>query len=121
MSVRHYTPYQDIDIDHINFALGADRHNKPSIALTYGAAGSEVAMVSCPAITMWPRVTGDGNFGTMWGPADITKAKFTLDWPDTPISGSTNEHFNEFRTKMEEIDERLLTFVADNQLMILGR
>ena len=118
---KHYVPFTELDINHVHFALGADRHNKPSIALTYGAAGGEVAMVSCPAITMWPRITGDGNFGTMWGPADITKAKFTLDLTDTPISGSENASFNAFRAKMEEIDERLLTFVTDNQLKILGR
>jgi len=84
-------------------------------------AGGEVAMVTAPSVTLWPRCSGDGNFGTMWGPTDITKAKFTLDLNDAPIGDTPNQDFESFKQKIEAIDDKLLHFVTENQLKILGR
>ena len=49
------------------------------------------------------------------------KAKFTVDLTDAPINGTMNEQFNQFATQMTLVDERLLDFVQQNQLKILGR
>ena len=118
---KHFYRYQDLDVHQIAFALGTDRNGKTTVSMTYQPASSEVALVTCPAVTMWPRVTGDGNFGTMWGPADITKAKYTLDLSDAPINEQNNVEFVEFAKRMEAIDDALLHFVTENQLKILGR
>ena len=71
MASKKYTNYQEMKADEINFALGTDRHGKATIQMYFGETAAEVAMVSPACVTNWPRVTGDGNFGTMWGPTDI--------------------------------------------------
>tara|TARA_B100000073_G_scaffold300289_1_gene266653 strand:- start:2231 stop:2917 length:687 start_codon:yes stop_codon:yes gene_type:complete len=78
-------------------------------------------MVSAPAITQWPRCTGDGNFGTMWGPSDVTKAKYTIDLCDAEINGKPNTEFTAFSKIIDMIDDKLLDFVHANQLPLLGR
>jgi len=119
--MKHFFQYAQIDVEQIHFTLGVDRAGKPNVNMSYGPDRGELAMVSAPAVTMWPRCSGDGNFGTMWGPTDITKAKYTLDLGDQAIQDKTNEHFAVFMALMERIDERLLDFVTENQLKILGR
>eukprot|EP00966_Prymnesium_polylepis_P180807 4187660-Prymnesium_polylepis.2 len=79
---RTFMRAADMRADDMRFALGVDRAGKATVVLTRGPNCAEVAMVTPPAVTMWPRVTGDGNFGTMWGPTDITKATFTQDLTD---------------------------------------
>ena len=107
--------------DDIKFHLSTDRHNKPSISMYYGASAADVAFVSAACITHWPRCTGDGNFGTMWGPTEISKAKFSLDLTDQCINNETNLNFLKMSVIMENIDDKLLEFVFQNQLKILGR
>jgi hypothetical protein len=116
-----YVNYGELKADEISFVLGTDRHGKPSIQMHAGPNAADVALVSPACVTNWPRVTGDGNFGTMWGPTDIAKAKFTLDLCDTQINESPNEGFAAFSALMEAVDNRLLDFVQTNQLKILGR
>lgn len=119
--MKHFIKYNDFDTSQLNFTLGVDRNGKTTIAMTYGPGAAEVAIITAPAVTMWPRCTGDGNFGTMWGPTDPQKAKFTLDLIDNEINGNRNDFFAEFLAKVTEIDEKLLDFVTENQLKILGR
>tara|TARA_Y100000385_G_scaffold22110_1_gene21575 strand:- start:334 stop:1161 length:828 start_codon:yes stop_codon:yes gene_type:complete len=118
---KHFYPYSSIDVSNVSFALGTDRNGKTTVSMIYQPAGSEVALVTCPALSLWPRCSGDGNFGTMWGPTDITKAKYTLDLTDNAINDQPNTEFEEFRATLERIDDALLDFVTENQLKILGR
>lgn len=118
---KHFVPFNEFVLPNINFTLGADRKGQTTIVMTYSPAGGEVAVTSCPAITMWPRCTGDGNFGTMWGPTDVTKAKFTLDLSDAPINEQPNLKFEEFKAFLTAVDDRLLDFVAENQQKVLNR
>ena len=119
--MKQYTPFSNVDVSMVNFSLGQDRNGKTTVIMTLTPNNTEVALVSAPAITMWPRCTGDGNFGTMWGPSDLMKAKFTLDLTDQPINEQPNEQFTMFAAFMDAIDDRLLEFVTANQLRILGR
>ncbi len=121
MSARSYTPWTKMPADEISLSLGNDRQGKTTIGMHVGAMCGEVAMVTPACVTNWPRCTGDGNFGTMWGPTDISKAKYSLDLTDGYINNATNEEFKEFALLMEKIDDRLLDFVYANQLRILGR
>lgn len=121
MAMKKFVDFKQLNPSTINFALGTDRLGKPNIQMFMGPEAAEVALVSPAAVTNWPRVTGDGNFGTMWGPTDIQKAKYTLDLTDGAINEDSNEAFGQFSVMMSEIDDRLLEFVQANQLKILGR
>jgi hypothetical protein len=110
----------NLDPDAIKLSL-TDRHGKPSISMCIGSNCADVAFVTPACVTQWPRCTGDGNFGTMWGPSDISKAKFSLDLCDAYINHDINTGFMTMSTKLEMIDDKLLEFVFQNQLKILGR
>jgi len=105
----------------INFSLGLDRHGKPSIQVSYNAIAGELALVSPACVTNWPRVNGDGNYGTMWGPTDPGKAKFTLDLSDAHINDEANGAFCVLQVFLDTVDDMLLDFVHEQQLKILGR
>ncbi len=122
MMAKHtFVLWKDFNAAEIVLSLGTDRANKPLIAMTHGPNCTDVAVVTPACVTNWPRVTGDGNFGTMWGPTDIMKAKFSLDLTDGDINGSPNTDYETLATMMETIDDKLLDFVHNNQLKILGR
>lgn len=114
--IRQFMPWTTFDPKEVVFALGQDRGGKPAIHVL-----GQVALVSPASVTNWPRVTGQGNFGTMFGPTDPTKGKFTLDLTDASINGGDNEGFKAFMAKMDELDNKLLEFIHANQLRILGR
>lgn len=118
---RHYTHFKTFEAAEVNFSLGVDRANKPLVSIMHGPSCLEVAIVTPACVTNWPRVTGDGNFGTMWGPQDIQKTKFSLDLTDGAINGIANPNFEQFTSIMERVDDKLLDFVHVNQLKILGR
>lgn len=117
----NYTPFQQFDASLVSFAFGPDRNGKPTIVAHYGPNGSDVAMVTPACVTHWPRVTGDGNFGTMWGPASLDKAKYTLDLTDSTVNDQPNSYWKALHDSLEAVDDILLAFVHANQLKILGR
>ena len=118
--MRTYVPFAEFDSTLLSFELGPGRDGKPQISMAY--RGAEVALVSAPSVTWWPRVTGDGNFGTMFGPTDPAKAKFTLDLTDSQITeGQRNMEWEGFAAVMTKIDDLLLDFVVANQERILKR
>jgi hypothetical protein len=119
--MTNYVNFADFDAKNINFSLGAERNNKPVILMSSGPTATNVALVSPACVTNWPRVSGDGNFGTMWGPTDVYKSKYTLDLTDQSINGASNDNFNKFTALLEEMDDRLLDFVQANQQRVLNR
>jgi len=120
MNRRTFFPLSEVQTDEILVNMSADRNGKPSIQMHHNN-GADICFVSPACITQWPRCTGDGNYGTMWGPSDLSKSKYTLDLTDHHINGETNKGFDTMATIMENIDEKLLEFVFQNQLKILGR
>ena len=121
MNKRTYLPLTEIKADDLTFCLGVEKHGKPTINMLLGRNASDVAFVSPACVTHWPRCTGDGNFGTMWGPTDIAKAKFSLDLTDATINEQVNEGFSVMSVLLDRIDDKLLDFVHNNQMRILGR
>ena len=121
MSRRVYANLTTFNPEDVAFSLGADRQNKPAVSMSMSGGAQEVALVSPPSLTMWPRCTGDGNFGTMFGPSDITKAKFNLDLTDCPFAERENEGFKDMAAKLNAVDDKLLEFVFQNQLKLLAR
>ena len=120
-SQKQYMQLSAVKPEEIMFSFGSDRHGKCSISMHLGATAADIAFVTPACITHWPRVTGDGNFGTMWGPTDISKAKFSLDLCDQSINNEQNVGFQKLHEVLEAIDDKLLDFVYENQLKILGR
>lgn len=118
---KSYTPFRDFKAEEIILGLGTDHKGKPTIHMQYGTNAADVAVVTPACVTNWPRISGDGNFGTMWGPTDIMKAKFTIDLTDGHINSEPNVLFTTFSEMLEQIDDKLLDFVHNNQLKILGR
>jgi len=118
---RDYVTFGDVRAADLAFSLGQDRSGKPTISMLKTPSMTEVCMVTPACVTNWPRVTGDGNYGTMFGPADPTKAKFSLDLTDACINGTENERYAAFSAIMTDIDDKLLDFVHGEQLKILGR
>jgi hypothetical protein len=119
---KNFVPWTAFDPNHIQFTLGHQQQNgKHHVNMYVGPNASEVAIVTPAAVTFWPRVTGDGNFGTMWGPADVKQAKFTLDLTSSQIGDAPNSQFEQFEAIMHAIDDRLLSFVHDNQWKLLKR
>ena len=120
MNRKTFVPLNELNPDELKFNITTDRHGKPAIQM--GSADyRDIAFVAPACVTHWPRCTGDGNFGTMWGPTDISKAKFSLDLTDATINGDGNTGFTLMADKVDAIDNKLLDFVYNNQLKILGR
>ena len=122
-STTTFQNWRDLKAENIHFSV-VERYGKTQIAVTLtGGVGKEVAIMTPACITHWPRVTGDGNFGTMWGPEDITKAKFQLDLTDAWINQKANPDWETFATLLSAIDGKLLDFISnpDNQCRLLGR
>jgi len=121
MSRRNYSVWGSVEPQNVTFAMGTDRAGKVTLSLLVQPSNTELALVTPACVTNWPRVTGDGNFGTMFGPQDIQKAKFSLDLTDAHINGIANPNWENFSNLLEAIDDKLLDFVHNNQLKILGR
>ena len=104
----------DFDISKLNIAIDPKRKN-PSIG--YGEMQTAVAFVTPEATTKYPRVTGDGNFheGNPYCPASIDKASYTLDLQDFKPEAES------FLVAVDDIDEKLLKFVTENQKALLNR
>ena len=118
---KQFPAFSLIDCNQIQFNLGSDRMGKPQLVMVNAATSTEVAMLTPPMITQWPRCSGDGNFGTMFGPTDISKAKYTLDLTDGTIGQKPNLEFEAFGALLSGVDDKLLDFVTENQLKIIGR
>ena len=121
MTRRNYAQWTDFDSEATSFALGTDRQGKPSITMMQLPGNTDVSFVTPACVTNWPRCTGDGNFGTMWGPTDVMKAKYSLDLTDGAINGVGNPNYETFANMLESVDDKLLDFVHNNQLKVLGR
>ena len=117
--IEEFVPLADLAFDNIEFSI-QERAGKPCINMYIGA-GVTVAFFTPPCVTHWPRCTGDGNYGTLWGPSDVAKAKFQLDLTDAEINDAPNTEFNVLMNTMEGIDDKLLEFVFQNQMKLLGR
>ncbi|KAL3901374.1 MAG: hypothetical protein SGPRY_012286 [Prymnesium sp.] len=116
---REYQSLDSIDADNIQVAITGERNGKPYISMTYQKDGCNIpiALVSPACQTHWPRCTGDGNFGTMYGPSEPAKTKFTLDLVDidSQINEQENEGFAKLKQLLDTLDDKLLELVFNNQ------
>lgn len=113
--------WTDVKAADLRVAMSTDKNGKPQLRMTLGPDNLKVAFVTCPCVTQWPRCSGDGNYGTLWGPSEISKARYTLDLTDLRINGNVNAEFDKLAALFDAIDDKLLDFVHNDQVRILGR
>jgi hypothetical protein len=91
---------------------------KLNVRLTYGPARRAVAFVTPATVVDWPKIEGEGNFGSKYGPDTLDKAAFTMGLTDKPIDGTQTmaKYFDVLRA----IDSLLVEFVHANQKELLG-
>ena len=91
---------------------------KLNVRLSYGPARRSIAFVSPPCVVDWPKLDGDGNFGSKFGPDALDKASYTVGLSDKPVDGvpTMAKYFDALRA----IDSVLVEFVYYNQKELLG-
>ena len=102
--MTEFQQLKDFNAEDVQFSLRTDSKHKIALSMHMGTSAAEVAFVSPACVTQWPRCTGDGNFGTLYGPDDIKKAKFCLDLTDQKIGDDQNRLFTEFARKINICD-----------------
>lgn len=121
MMQREFQKLSNYNAEDVNFHTKVDGKGRTVINMTIGPNFKDVGLVTPACVTQYPRCTGDGNFGTMWGPTDPTKAKFTLDLTDAKIGEKANSEWDKLSSFMYAIDEKLLSLVFENQQKILKK
>ena len=91
---------------------------KLNVRLTYGPARRAIAFVTPPCVVDWPKLDGDGNFGSKYGPDSAEKASYTVGLSDKPVDGEQTmaKYFDALRA----IDSILVEFAYFNQKELLG-
>jgi hypothetical protein len=112
---------REIDFDAVNLSLHTDKMGKPVILMAYGPTANALGLVTPSGITQWPRCSGEGNFGTMWGPTEETKSKYTLDVTDAAFNDAPNVAMEAYMAMIEKLDDKVLAFVHKHQERILNR
>ena len=110
--------YHEINFDGAKFSLYENKSNgNKAVRLS-----PPLQFLSPPAVTNWPKVGPDGNFGTKYGPDNDKDTKFLLDLNSLPVcTGVPNANFTVFRAKLDALDNKLAEFVHKNQTVLLKR
>ena len=112
-----YLNLTDFDSDLINVTTIHGRNGKENLYLSYGPNHKQISFITPVCETRYPRVNGDGNLNTAYGPTDPKKINFTLDLHEADDTSS----YQRFMEVLDMIDDCLLKYVFKNQAKILGR
>ena len=112
----------------VNCEIVSTRPVKPSEQartvdkLSYGPSRRALAFVSPPCVVDWPELTGDGNFGTMYGPTDVDKAAYTAGVTDKelPIEGAPLAQMDAYFGALRAIDDQRVETVHARQKELLN-
>lgn len=89
------------------------------VKLTYGPSRRALAFVTPPCVVDWPKLSGDGNFGSTYGPADVDKAQYTVGLTDKALPDGAHM-MQLYFSALQAIDEILVTFVHAHQKDLLN-
>jgi hypothetical protein len=92
---------------------------KPKVKITYGPARRAIAFITPAFICDWPRLTGNGNYGTKFGPTELDKAQYTVGVTNRALDDETNQHLDMYFNALRAIDMKLVEFVHANQKELL--
>lgn len=95
-----------------------EKTGKTFINLSYGPTKRALAFLTPPIVIDWPYLTGDGNYGTKYGPPDVDKAQYTCGITDKAPPGAQAP--TRYFEAMRAIDEALVAHVHANQKELLG-
>ena len=112
--MKDYKTPTQINVDDVTFELTLDRRGAYMVSVYMGKNYKDVAILTPACVTQWPRCTGDGNFGTNFGPTDEKKTKFTLDLTSLPIADQDNTNWDAFAKLLTALDDKLLEFCHAN-------
>jgi hypothetical protein len=119
-----YIDIQDFDINQVH-VFAKTTGTKERICIGHGPTMKSIAFVTPPAVTNFPRLTADGDWGTTYGPTDTDKIRFSVDineWdPEHSMAKEYGEAVSAYISIMEAIDALLLNFMFGNQLKWLNR
>jgi hypothetical protein len=89
------------------------------VKLSYGPSRRAIAFVTPPCVVDWPKLHGDGNFGTQFGPTEVDKAQYTMGVTDKLLP--TGEHeMAPYFDALRAIDDALVACVHANQKELLS-
>ena len=120
---RDYKHLSQIDVKNVHVAIHGEYNNKPNIhmhVMHSDGRSTQIAIVTPACTTHWPRCTGNGNLGTKFAPSDPMKAKYTLDLADDDIDGAPCSGFKALAEFFNDLDDKLLDLVFNNQEKCLG-
>lgn len=110
------------DAEQLHVELGTQRTAsgpKPTIKVSYGEGRRAIAFRTPPVVVEWPRLDGDGDYGTTFGPEDPSDAKFSVGLTDkAPPDGNTKD-VARFFAVLKLIDERVVKLVCAEQGKLL--
>jgi hypothetical protein len=98
---------------------------KTQVKMSYGPNRRAIGFLTPPCVLDWPRLTGDGNLNTKYGPTEPDKAAYTCGLTDRPVPeidavGDPGGAMKRFFNVIREIDNALIAFVHANQRELLG-
>lgn len=122
-----FLPVTSIDLAQIHVELhygkpkAGETKPKPQIKVTYGPARRALALLTPPVVVDWPMLSGDGNFGTKFGPDDVDKAEFRVGISDKvpSVEGASQSSVQAYFNLLRAIDEKVVECVWANQTEIL--
>lgn len=109
--------HHETDFNSVKFSIYDNKNTgKKGVRMT------GLQFLSPPAVTNYPKVGPDGNFGSTYGPENEKDTKYLLDLNSTPVAnGVPNANFTAFRAKLDALDDKLADFMHKNQTVLLGR
>ncbi len=110
------------DIALVHFKLDSSRASskKKTIRALYGPDRLQLSFVVPPCVVHWPRLHGDGDYGTRFGPTELAKAKYTACATDEPLPSGPNEPMRLWFSIVGAIERKLSEFVHAHRAELLS-
>ena len=121
-----YLNLSEFNAELINCDITFTKPQKPGdkartvVKLSYGPSRKALAFVTPACVVDWPRLEGDGNFGTKFGPTEIDKAAYTVGLTDKTLQSGENAPMKQYFEVLHAIDAKLIEFVHANQKELLN-
>jgi hypothetical protein len=106
------------DIALVNFELVQSRASKTktaTIRATYGPDLRPLSFVTPACVVHWPKLHGDGDYGTRFGPSELTKAKYSACATDEDLPSGPNGPMRLWFAAVKAIDSKLAQFAHAQQ------
>jgi hypothetical protein len=80
------------DVALVNFELVQSRASKTTtLRATYGPDRRPLSFVTPACVVHWPKQHGDGDYGTRFGPSELSKARYSACTTDEDLPSGPNE------------------------------